>query len=97
MSRQQPNHLAFTSRELDVLRLLVSGRSNRRIGTTLQITERTVRFHLSNIFVKLDVSNRVEAVSNVIQLGVDLTNKNCVSAVDRVLQCSYPSRPDAGQ
>jgi DNA-binding NarL/FixJ family response regulator len=51
----------FTQRELDVLRLLVQGRSNREIGETLFIGMTTVRSHVSNIFIKLNVSNRTQA------------------------------------
>jgi two-component system, NarL family, response regulator LiaR len=51
----------FTQRELDVLRLLVQGRSNREIGETLFIGMTTVRSHMSNILMKLNVSNRTQA------------------------------------
>ena len=44
-----------------MLQLLARGLSNREIGGRLDITERTVKFHLSNIFSKLHVRNRVEA------------------------------------
>ncbi len=52
----------LTERELDVLRLLAKGWSNRRIARELYITERTVRFHVENILSKLGVSSRTEAV-----------------------------------
>ena len=51
----------FTQRELDVLRLLVQGRSNREIGEALFIGMTTVRSHVSNILIKLNVSNRTQA------------------------------------
>ncbi len=56
-----PSAGQFTQRELDVLRLLVQGRSNREIGETLFIGMTTVRSHVSNILIKLNVSNRTQA------------------------------------
>jgi DNA-binding NarL/FixJ family response regulator len=51
----------LTSRELEILRLAASGTSNRRIAERLWVTEQTVKFHLSNVYRKLNVSNRTEA------------------------------------
>ena len=52
----------LTERELEVLRLIVSGRSNQAIADDLFISWTTARTHVSNIFRKLDVSSRAEAV-----------------------------------
>ena len=52
---------ALTRRELEILRLVAEGRSNAQVGKLLWVTEQTVKFHLSNIYRKLDVSNRTEA------------------------------------
>jgi ATP/maltotriose-dependent transcriptional regulator MalT len=51
----------LTARELEVLRLVASGRSNREIASRLVISERTVARHIQNIFVKLRVSSRTAA------------------------------------
>jgi DNA-binding NarL/FixJ family response regulator len=51
----------LTSREVEVLRLVARGRSNREIGTALVISERTVARHVQNIFAKLGVSSRASA------------------------------------
>jgi DNA-binding NarL/FixJ family response regulator len=51
----------LTRRELEILLLVAEGHSNLRLARTLWITEQTVKFHLSNIYRKLDVSNRTEA------------------------------------
>jgi DNA-binding NarL/FixJ family response regulator len=51
----------LTSRELEVLRLIARGRSNREIATALVISERTVARHVQNIFAKLRVSSRASA------------------------------------
>ncbi len=53
----------LTSREAEVLELLAKGWSNLQIAEALHITERTVRFHLTNIYDKLDVSSRTEAMN----------------------------------
>jgi DNA-binding NarL/FixJ family response regulator len=55
------NGTALTPRELEVLRLVASGSSNGEVAQALWVTEQTVKFHLSNVFKKLDVANRTEA------------------------------------
>ena len=55
----EPNPL--TARELEILRAVAEGHTNARIGRLLWVTEQTVKFHLSNIYRKLGVSNRTEA------------------------------------
>jgi DNA-binding CsgD family transcriptional regulator len=52
----------LTQREQEILRLLSEGLSNKQIAARLHITPRTVNFHLDNLFSKLGVSNRTEAV-----------------------------------
>jgi DNA-binding NarL/FixJ family response regulator len=52
----------LTERELDVLRLAAKGMSNKQIGGTLSISDRTVQGHLANIYSKLNVTTRTEAV-----------------------------------
>jgi DNA-binding NarL/FixJ family response regulator len=54
-------HSALTSRELEVLRLVAAGSTNGEIARNLWVTEQTVKFHLSNVYRKLDVGNRTEA------------------------------------
>ena len=51
----------LTRKELEVLRLLAEGHSNAELASTLSVTEKTVKFHLSNIYRKLNVANRTEA------------------------------------
>ena len=55
------DHASLTERELEILRLVSSGAKNGDIARTLWITQQTVKFHVSNIYRKLDVSNRTEA------------------------------------
>lgn len=58
---------SFTARELDVLKLLVTGMGNRDIAKTLFISEHTVKNHLTSVFQKLGVSDRTQAVALVLK------------------------------
>src|SRR5262245_43231284 len=60
----------LSTRELDVLRLMVSGRRNREIAGALVITEGTVKLHVSSILGKLGAADRTEAVTVAIQRGI---------------------------
>jgi DNA-binding NarL/FixJ family response regulator len=60
----------LSSRELEVLKLLVAGRRNREIAGTLDITEGTVKLHVSSILGKLGVADRTEAVTRALQHGI---------------------------
>ena len=60
---------SFTARELDVLRLAVHGMTNRAIGRKLSISHRTVQGHLANIYGKLGVNSRTEAVTEALRRG----------------------------
>lgn len=55
--------LQLTNRELEVLKLLARGWSNQQIADALVVTERTVKFHTGNIYAKLDVPSRAQAIS----------------------------------
>lgn len=61
---------ALTERQIEVLRELAAGRTNREIAARLGIAERTVKFHLSELFTRLDVTNRTAAVAEAIERGV---------------------------
>ena len=60
----------LTSRELEVLRLMVVGKSNKEIGSSLDVTEGTVKVHVNHILAKLGVSGRVEAILVAAQRGL---------------------------
>jgi signal transduction histidine kinase/DNA-binding CsgD family transcriptional regulator len=62
--------IPLTAREVEVLRLLARGLSNKQIARTLSITPRTVNFHLDNIYSKLGVSSRTEAVIAAMRQGI---------------------------
>lgn len=60
----------LSGREIEVLRLLVSGRRNREVATALEITEGTVKLHVSSILAKLGAEDRTEAVTIALQRGI---------------------------
>ena len=61
---------ALTARERDVLVLVAEGRSNREIGRTLSIGERTVQTHLGNVLTKLELSSRTQAALWAVREGL---------------------------
>lgn len=61
---------SLTPRELDVLQLLTQGMTNREIAEALFLTPGTVRIYLSNIYLKLEVTSRTQAVILAKNLGV---------------------------
>src|SRR6266498_3962327 len=66
-----PKAAGLTARELEVLRLLVAGRSNRQIAEALFISGKTASVHVTNILAKLGVHSRVEAAARARDLGLD--------------------------
>ncbi|MBO9362387.1 MAG: response regulator transcription factor [Thermoflexus sp.] len=60
----------LTPRELEILRLLAEGLANKEIAARLGIRERTVKFHISSIYRKLNVVNRAEAVRHGLRRGL---------------------------
>ena len=67
---QRQQRAKMSEREMEVLRLLIKGRSNKEIGTTLFVSEDTVKAHLKTLFTKLDVHDRTEAVIYAIRHGI---------------------------
>jgi len=62
LSRPAPTH-GLSARELQVLRLVAAGKTNKAIATELFLSERTIDRHVSNIFNKLDVATRAAATA----------------------------------
>jgi DNA-binding NarL/FixJ family response regulator len=65
-----PPEVALSKREMDVLRCLAKGMTSAQIASDLYISENTVKTHVRHILEKLEASNRAEAVSRAIQLGI---------------------------
>ncbi|MBN1402529.1 MAG: response regulator transcription factor [Anaerolineae bacterium] len=72
--QQQPTVDPLTGRELEVLRLIARGRSNREIADELVITELTVRTHVSNILGKLHLASRTQAALYALKQGLASLN-----------------------
>jgi DNA-binding NarL/FixJ family response regulator len=60
----------LTGRELEVLELIVRGRSNKEIGSALGISEATVKSHINSILGKLGVTDRTQAATTALQRGI---------------------------
>ncbi|ESA31951.1 family transcriptional regulator [Leptolyngbya sp. Heron Island J] len=60
----------LTGRETQILELMVQGKSNAEMGRDLYISENTIKFHINNILLKLDVKNRGQAIVTAIQRGI---------------------------
>ena len=60
----------LSPREVEVLKLLVAGASNKEIAVRLTLSENTIKSHLSHIFSKLQVQSRAEAVAIALQRGI---------------------------
>jgi NarL family two-component system response regulator LiaR len=60
----------LTERELDILKLIAQGSSNKEIAETLTVTEKTVKTHVSNVLTKLDVKSRTQAAIYAWQTGL---------------------------
>jgi DNA-binding NarL/FixJ family response regulator len=60
----------LTARELNVLRLVADGKTNKEIGAALSIAESTVKVHLTHLFEKLGVSSRTEAIATAARRGL---------------------------
>jgi len=84
----QPN--PFTERENEVVHLLLRGLENKQMAKSLGISERTVEFHLSNIFSKLGVNSRTEAV---LKLSGPAVTQDQINTADPVLRESPVVNP----
>lgn len=60
----------LTARELEILRMLAKGLTNKQVGSALGISDNTVRNHVNSIIEKLEVSDRTEAATTAIQRGI---------------------------
>jgi NarL family two-component system response regulator LiaR len=66
----EPVQEGLTSRELEILQMMVSGESNPEIAERLVVSRSTIKFHVSNILMKLGATTRTEAVALALQKGL---------------------------
>ena len=70
LSRRTPSGEELSERELEILRLMAKGAANKEISAQLNIAQSTVKTHIANIFQKLAVSDRTEAVTQALKKGI---------------------------
>lgn len=71
---QSPNYVKLTDRQMEVLKLITDGLSNKLIGRKLDIAESTVKIHVSSIFRELQVNSRTQAMLAVARAGLQFKN-----------------------
>ncbi len=67
---QEETLIRLTKREIEVLKLVLEGKSSKEVATGLCCSKRTVDFHLARVYEKLQVSNRVQAMRRAALLGL---------------------------
>lgn len=87
---------SLSDRELDVLRELAAGASNKSIADDLSISPYTVKTHLRNIFTKLGVSTRTEAITVAMQQGLLAMPVATPEAMSDVLSVNLPAMSETG-
>jgi DNA-binding NarL/FixJ family response regulator len=65
-----PERSELTERELEVLQLVAKGLSNKQVARVIERTDETVKIHLKNVFTKLGVADRTEAVTVALTRGL---------------------------
>ncbi|MGG2066387.1 response regulator transcription factor [Bacillus sp. S14(2024)] len=70
LGNHDKENFILSNRELEVLKVLATGASNKKIGERLCISISTVKTHIINIYSKLHVSNRVEAIKKATEEGI---------------------------
>lgn len=65
-----PEYVRLTPRETEILAWMKDGKSVWEVDCLLAISERTVKFHLSNAYAKLDAVNRTQAIAKALRLGM---------------------------
>jgi two-component system NarL family response regulator len=67
---ERRHHTELSAREIAILKLIATGKSNREIGEVLQVSENTIKTHIANILGKLGVKDRTLAVTTAVQRGI---------------------------
>jgi len=69
-SPEEQQTVKLTKREIEVLTLVIEGKSSKEVAEQLFVSKRTVDFHLANIYDKLNVTNRVQAFREATRRGL---------------------------
>ena len=69
-SPEEAQSVKLTKREVEVLTLVIEGKSSKEVAELLFVSKRTVDFHLANIYDKLNVTNRVQAFREATRRGL---------------------------
>ncbi|HXB60624.1 MAG TPA: LuxR C-terminal-related transcriptional regulator, partial [Candidatus Acidoferrales bacterium] len=67
---ERARHDELTARELDVLKLVANGKSNKEIGSALDLAEITVKIHVGRILAKLNANDRTQAAMTALRRGI---------------------------
>lgn len=67
---EEQQTVKLTKREVEVLTLVIEGKSSKEVAEQLYVSKRTVDFHLANIYDKLNVTNRVQAFREATRRGL---------------------------
>ncbi len=67
---ERMTHAELTAREIEVLKLMAKGRSNKEIGSALGIAEVTVKLHVGHLLTKLNANDRTQAATTALQRGI---------------------------
>ena len=70
LTTEMPEVAKLTRREIEILTLIVEGHSSKKVAELLYVSKRTVDFHLDNVYEKLQVSNRMQALQRATRLGL---------------------------
>jgi DNA-binding CsgD family transcriptional regulator len=70
LTKSNRRNATLTKRQLEVLKLVAEGKTNKEIGRVLRVQPATVKFHLNAIMVKLDARSRVHAVTIGFRVGI---------------------------
>ena len=65
-----PDGVRLTRREVEILMLVIEGHSSKKVADMLFISKRTVDFHLDNVYGKLQVRNKMQALQKATRLGL---------------------------